>query len=362
MQYKAPSGAFYSILKKALGIKRKSLFDNILNQLKIQIIILNLRIFIMKKEQARQIPLDEYLSSLGHEPINRRWAQLLYHSPLRGAGNTDSKPSFSVNVEKGVFNDFGTDDKGTIFDLTSAYFNIDRQNFAEILAKIAEVVNFNVNQIMTRPQTAERPEKSEYKLKCLSKGPIQRPEIINYLASKSLDLAVVEKFPEHFCEVFYGVPSKFQAGKLVRYAALGFLNDSGGYDLSITGFKSCLGPKDISTIELNPESRYDGEAVFESWSDFCAFVSDRPQALGILRRVTVLNSVQLAAKAVETIGGRSPLNVFLFLDNDKAGDTATAKLLKWLSGDVKDRRDLYMGFKDYNDFRLAYKTERQETE
>ena len=316
----------------------------------------------MNKEQAKQIPLDEYLSKLGHEPVARRGAQLLYHSPLRDVDNIDSKPSFSVNVEKGVFNDFGTDDKGTIFDLTSSYFNIDRQNFSDILAKIADVVNFNVNQTLTRTRTAEKTEKTEYKLKCLEKGPIQGPGIIKYLAGKHIGLAVLEKFPGQFCEVLYGVPSRFRPDKLLRYTALGFLNDSGGYELSITGFKSCLGPKDISTIELNPESEYDGEAVFESWSDFCAFISDRPQALEALKRVTVLNSAKLAAKAVESIARRSPANVFLLLDNDKAGDTATEKLLKGLPGQVKDRRGLYLGFKDYNDFRLAYKTERTETE
>ena len=61
----------------------------------------------------RGIPIEEFLSHLGQEPVRRHGDECWYLSPYR----EERTPSFHVNTRKGVWHDFGTGHGGDIFTL-----------------------------------------------------------------------------------------------------------------------------------------------------------------------------------------------------------------------------------------------------
>ena len=67
----------------------------------------------MDIEMIRGIPIEEFLSRLGQEPVRRHGDECWYLSPCR----EERTPSFHVNTRKGVWHDFGTGHGGDIFTL-----------------------------------------------------------------------------------------------------------------------------------------------------------------------------------------------------------------------------------------------------
>lgn len=67
----------------------------------------------MDIEMIRGIPIEEFLSRLGQEPVRRHGDECWYLSPCR----EERAPSFHVNTRKGVWHDFGTGHGGDIFTL-----------------------------------------------------------------------------------------------------------------------------------------------------------------------------------------------------------------------------------------------------
>ena len=67
----------------------------------------------------------------------------------------------------------------------------------------------------------------------------------------------------------------------------------------------------------------------------------------------ILNSVALYERIKPVFGNTHYLSVYLYLDSDKAGDEATTKIQTLLSGtniSIKDKRTLYPGYKDFNEY------------
>jgi hypothetical protein len=56
----------------------------------------------MNTNEAKQIRIEEYLHSLGYNPVRRQGDSLWYKSPFRD----EQEPSFKVNVERNLWYDF----------------------------------------------------------------------------------------------------------------------------------------------------------------------------------------------------------------------------------------------------------------
>ena len=67
----------------------------------------------MDIEMIRGIPIEEFLSRLGQEPVRRHGDECCDLFPFR----EEMTPSFHVNTRKGVWHDFGTGLGGDIFTL-----------------------------------------------------------------------------------------------------------------------------------------------------------------------------------------------------------------------------------------------------
>ena len=57
----------------------------------------------MNTNEAKQIRIEEYLHSLGYNPVRRQGDSLWYKSPFRD----EQEPSFKVNMERNLWYDFG---------------------------------------------------------------------------------------------------------------------------------------------------------------------------------------------------------------------------------------------------------------
>lgn len=68
----------------------------------------------MNAKQAKLIPLQDYLFTLGINPVKVLNNSLWYYSPLR----SESTPSFKVNTSINCWHDFGSGERGNIIDLT----------------------------------------------------------------------------------------------------------------------------------------------------------------------------------------------------------------------------------------------------
>ena len=64
----------------------------------------------MNAKQAKLIPLQDYLFTLGIKPVKVLSNSLWYYSPLR----SESTPSFKVNTSINCWHDFGSGERGNI--------------------------------------------------------------------------------------------------------------------------------------------------------------------------------------------------------------------------------------------------------
>ena len=76
----------------------------------------------MTASEAKIIPLQNVLASLGHQPKQSRHggADLWYLSPFR----KETEPSFHINLQKNVWYDFGLGAGGDVAEFAKHYFNL----------------------------------------------------------------------------------------------------------------------------------------------------------------------------------------------------------------------------------------------
>lgn len=286
----------------------------------------------MNIEQAKQIPLEDFLLRLGFEPSRKSRDQLWYLSPFRG----EKTPSFKVNPRLNAWYDFGRGEGGDILDLVKKLDGLDR--VSDALARIDNVVGgapLPIRQLDTKSLPVEPPN-----MQLTSIGPVKSKSLLAYLRSRGIDPRAVARFVQ---EAHYVRGDD-------RYFGLAFANRSGGYEIRSQGFKGTLGSKDITVIEGNSEH----VLVFEGFFDFLTSVMVRagpPDAT-----IIVLNSVSLRDKAQTVLKELNPKTIELFRDHDTAGE----HMLEFFQSampecEIIDRSPLYAGHNDLNDWHMNRK-------
>ena len=71
-------------------------------------------------KEIKSIPLADFLSQLGHEPMARKGTRLWYKSPLR----QEHTPSFKVETTLNCWYDFGLGRGGNIIDLAAEMYQL----------------------------------------------------------------------------------------------------------------------------------------------------------------------------------------------------------------------------------------------
>ena len=141
-----------------------------------------------------------------------------------------------------------------------------------------------------------------------------------------------------------------------HYQAIGFANQSGGYELRDNGmFKGTIAPKDITPIFTD---RANPVCIFEGFMDFLSFLSMKEE---FTNHCLVMNSVSNVARSIRYLNEKQVFSIRTFFDNDEAGRRATADFVK-AGFKVEDMSVHYRDFKDLNEYhvhRVREKLKRQ---
>jgi hypothetical protein len=281
--------------------------------------------FLNLKELKEQSSIVDLLSKLGYKPARKYGREQFYYSMLR---DSDSKPSFSVNDELGVWFDHGTRKGGNIIDFGLAYWK--QLNFKQVVEKLQEICSLTIEPKHQRPRRAVKvPHYIVEETKDLG----THPAITDYLRSR----CVYDVAKANLSEVYYYVED--EKGLVKHFFAAGWLNESGGWEVRNKYFKGCLGRKAISFIPGHPKK----VALFEGFINYLSWRSEHleaDQSIVVLNTLALLNSGVAKAKEFSSID--------VYFDRDQSGLIATKELIKALPY-ATDRAGAYEGFNDYND-------------
>ena len=282
----------------------------------------------MNTNEAKQIRIEEYLHSLGYDPVRKQGDSLWYKSPFRN----EREPSFKVNTERNLWYDFGAGRGGNIIALAQELYASDSLPY--LLERIAEQapgvhpVSFSFGK-----QTPSKPSFQQ-----LEVVPLSSPALYSYLRQRGINTELAKR---ECREVRYLTDGK-------PYFAVGFPNRSGGYEIRNKFFKGCIAPKDITHIRQ--EQTRETCCLFEGFMDYLSFLTLRLERCPDLdgQDYIVLNSTSNLSKAIRPLGGYG--RIHCFLDNDKAGMEAVQELREEYGLRVRDASHIYGGYNDLNDF------------
>lgn len=284
----------------------------------------------MKIDQAKSIPLAEFLANLGFHPIRSQSDQLWYLSPLR----SENTPSFKVNSDLNVWFDFGLGKGGTIIDFALAYRK--DTSVPAALRMIESTMKGWSQPLEAKPLAAKRDRTTSIQVNYI--GSLKNHGLKRYVADRGISL---RKCGREISEVHYRVNGR-------EYLAIGFQSDEGGYETRSSSFKGSLGCKSIST---RTSSVPDSATVFEGFFDYLTYLTlwGRPMS-----QVIVLNSVGMQEHAVEYLQRNQVRRIDLFRDNDSAG----SGLLKFFKEQLPavtliDRAADYPDHKDLNEWHVS---------
>ncbi len=288
-------------------------------------------------QDAKQIDLVQYLEKLGYQPKNIRNHDYWYTSPLRD----EKTPSFKINKRINCWYDFGLGKGGTIIDFGIEYFKCSVKEFLYKLRSTETTISqpalsIQCNELKPR---AERDDQS--KIKIVDAYSLKSPGLISYIKSRSIDLEITKKYCQ---EVVFELYNR-------SHTAIGFKNDSGGYELRNAFFKGSSSPK--FTTLICPNEFYKDLIVFEGFFNFLSYKTDEQLNLKPAIDLTesqpsflILNSLSFLEMSRSLMGRHEAVK--LFLDRDKAGKHHTQKALEQ-NVKYNDCSHIYKGFKDYND-------------
>jgi DNA primase len=285
---------------------------------------------INAREIKDTVSLVDLLSRLGYQPAKTIGSEKYYHSMLQ---DNDSKPSFSVNEQLGIWYDHSLGKGGNIIDFGLAYWHLP---FQETLEKIAQVCDSDLPLInYDRPENSRKrsavkiPHYEVEDIKALGNNPV----ITDYLHYRGVWQAAQNRLRE----VYYYVEDQKKQRKY--FFAAGWQNELGSWEVRNKYFKGCLGHKAISFIP-GDEQRL---SVFEGYINYLSWQTENPLATD---SILVLNSIALLNTAAKKAQQYS--DVAIYFDRDQTGHKATLELIKAVPK-ARDHSAIYDGRNDYND-------------
>jgi hypothetical protein len=271
-----------------------------------------------------KISIKQYLAGMNIHPVKDYGYYGMYHCPFR----SDHNASFKVDYNKNVWCDFGTNEGGSMIDLVMKMNNCSfHEATSRLERKYADV------QISSHADNSFSFHGDNSSTIIQNIIPIRHPKLADWVKERKIDLALANMYCQ---EIHYRNRDK-------DYFSIGFRNEKGGYELSSPpSFKSCISPKDITTIRNDKDSCL----VFEGFWDFLSYLTIQKIEKS-RHNIAILNSVANAQKAMNFL--KTHKEIYTYLDNDDAGRTAT-QTIKSTCSSVNDRSERYAGFKDLNDY------------
>jgi hypothetical protein len=278
-------------------------------------------------QQANALAIVGYLASAGFTPEKSTDGHAWYRSPLRD----EKTPSFKVDLSRNIWFDHGLGAGGRLVDLVQALHHVDVSGALRLLSGTdAALFSFHPQKV---PSTARASA-----LQITRVDRLTHPVLLDYCKGRGIpaDVAVA-----HLEEVHFSVN-----GSESNQFAVGFRNQSGGYELRNKLLKSCARKKDYTLIRTG---NADVVSVFEGFFDYVSALVVSKKAK-TSHHVLVLNSLSLLPLALARLS--TYRTVHLHLDNDDAGRIATQAILSALPQAV-DKSKFYREHKDLNAYLVA---------
>ena len=299
----------------------------------------------MKEEDLSRIkryPIVEYLERKGVKPVRRTPAYALYRSPLR----EETHPSFKVDTEQNLWIDYAEGRGGSIIDLC---MRMERCSLSEAIRLLGRNAP---DYTACNSQKADRAMKRS-SIPMASASGVRKlieisntlpPHLLKYLQEeRCIDM---EKAMPFLCCISYEIRG-------FHYQAIGFANQSGGYELRDNGtFKGTIAPKDITPIFAD---RAEPVCIFEGFIDFLSFLSMKEE---VTNHCLVMNSISNVARSIRYLNDSQVSSIRTFLDNDEAGRRTTEDLVK-AGFKVENMSVHYRSFKDFNEYHVHRVREQQ---
>ena len=301
----------------------------------------------MKEEdlsRIKQYPIVEYLERKGIKSVRRTPSYALYRSPFR----EDTHPSFKVDTEKNLWIDYAEGKGGSIIDLCMRLEGCTLSEGIRILGRNAP------DSTACSSQKADMAVKRS-SIPMASASGVRRlieisdtlpPHLLKYLEEDRC-INLEKAMPFLRC-ISYEVRG-------LHYQAIGFANQSGGYELRDNGiFKGTIAPKDITPIFAD---RAEPVCIFEGFIDILSFLSMKEE---VINHCLVMNSVSNVARSIRYLNDRQVSSIRTFLDNDEAGRRATEDFME-AGFKVDDMSVHYRNFKDLNEYHIHRVREQQKS-
>lgn len=283
----------------------------------------------MNCEQANQIDLVDYLFSIGFSPKIISAENHWYLSPL----HQERTASFKVNKLKNIWYDHGIGKGGKLVDFLCIYLNCQIPTALQKLADSSVSENFSIHQQKTTNSLIGLDDGA---IRLLStQSPIVNQPLINYINQRNITIEVANKFCK---EIWYKTGEN-------TFCAIGFKNNSGGYELRTPNFKGAMSPKYVTWFD----NKADSISVFEGFFDFLSF-----RSMEAIRKthtnILVLNSLSFFTRSLLLMEKHE--RIHLYLDNDKAGMECVTQAMQ-RTKKVIDESNLYKGHKDLNEWSVS---------
>lgn len=285
--------------------------------------------------EAKQIPITEFLAQQGVHPTNSSRHEYWYLSPFRH----ERTPSFKVDSNKNVWFDHGTGEGGTILDLCAKLHRCNLHDALERLSEGGIKVMADLGKVKEPPQQGQTFHPSTNRLNITAVRDLTNPNLLFYMTSRGISTDLAQ---EHCKEVLFQIGFK-------RYQTVGFKNRSGGWELRNSWFKGSSSPKDITLLESGTKRL----CVLEGFIDFLSLKQSSNPELKSLRNESgflILNSLAFVNKSLPIM--QDAKEVVLFVDNDEAGHQAKEILIRNGQHYI-DASTIYSQHKDLNDFHAA---------
>lgn len=293
----------------------------------------------------KRYPIVEYLERKGIKPVRRTPAYALYRSPLR----EETHPNFKVDTEKNLWIDYAEGRGGSIIDLCMRMERCSLSEAIRLLGRNAPDTTCSPRMVCvhgtSNQESIGQATSANGTRRLTGISDTLPPHLQDYLMKERyIDLAKAKPFLK--C-ISYEVRGQ-------HYQAIGFANQSGGYELRDSGsFKGTIAPKDITPIFMDRSrnkvtDKKQPVCVFEGFMDFLSFLSMKEE---VTSACLVLNSVSNVARAIRYLNDIHLTHIRAFLDNDDAGRKATTDFIR-AGFKVEDMSVHYGRFKDLNEYHI----------
>ena len=275
----------------------------------------------MNCETIKQnVGIRTVLESFGHFPVKENHKTGFYFALDR----EEKIPSLSVDFVKNKAFDFGT---GKSYDVISIVQQMNQCSVSEALKYLSTFEFSSQNEFPNE----EIKTQSDYKI--LKIREIEHPALIHYLKFRK----VLEQ--KHLVkEIHYELNG-------IKYFGIGFQNDSGSFEIRNAYSKICLGKKDITLIETEPNPNNE-ILIFEGFFDFLTF-KNLEKFANSTSDYLILNSTAMLFKVEEKL--KEYKKICLFLDNDANGKLVKVKIQNQYKN-VEDCSIIYRDCKDLNEW------------